>query len=70
MSKYIQGENNLKAKYSVSHKKFTHNVRACELETRYEFIICKGINDGKKSVDSVSVILGGEGSLLWTKQPE
>lgn len=47
-------------------KNFSHHVRACELETGYEFIICEGINDGKKSVDSVSVILGGEGSWLWT----
>lgn len=37
----------------------SRNVRACELETRYEFITYKGINDGKKSVNSVSVILGG-----------
>lgn len=34
------------------------NVRACELETRYEFITYKGINDAKESVNSV--ILGGQ----------
>lgn len=35
------------------------NIRACELETRYEFIIYKDINDGKKSANSISVTLGG-----------
>lgn len=56
----LRGKNNLKAKCSVSQKDLeSRNVRACGLETRYEFIADKGINDGKKSVNSVSVILGG-----------
>lgn len=49
----------MKAKYSVSQKNLeSHNVRACKLETRYEFITYKSIDDSKKSVNSFSVILG------------
>lgn len=46
---------------------WSHNVRACEPETRYEFITYKGINDGKKSVNSISVILGGRRKVIMEK---
>lgn len=65
MSSHTEGKNNLKAKRSVSQKNLeSRNVRGCKLETRYEFITYKDINDGKKSVNSVSVILGGCRKLI------
>lgn len=56
-----EGKNNLKAKLPVVQKiwKAVLVESVCEVENRYEFITYKGINDGKNSVNCVSVILEG-----------